>query len=45
MHLHVSGVTGPSSGGSALLLFGVIVCVGCVLTACRLRVNATTCFG
>jgi hypothetical protein len=36
MPLHVSGVTRPSSGGSAQLLFGVIVCVGCVLAACRL---------
>jgi hypothetical protein len=36
MPLHVSGVTGPSSGGSAQLLFGVTVWVGCVLTACQL---------
>jgi hypothetical protein len=39
MPLHVSGVTRPSSGGSAQLLFGVIVCAGCVLTTCRLRWN------
>jgi hypothetical protein len=37
MDLHVSEVTGPSSGGCAQILFGVITCVGCVLTACRLR--------
>jgi hypothetical protein len=37
MPLHVSGVTRPSSGGSAQIQFGVIACVGCVLTACRLR--------
>jgi hypothetical protein len=30
MSLHVSVVTRPSSGGSAQMLFGVIVCVGCV---------------
>jgi hypothetical protein len=28
--LHVSGVTYPSSGGSAQIMFGVITCVGCV---------------
>jgi hypothetical protein len=32
MPLHVPGVTRPSSGGAAQLLFGVITCVGCVLT-------------
>jgi hypothetical protein len=32
MPLHVSGVTRPSSGGSAQMLFGVITCVRCVLT-------------
>jgi hypothetical protein len=35
--VHVLGVTGASSGGSVQLLFGVIACIGCVLTACRLR--------
>jgi phosphoribosylformylglycinamidine (FGAM) synthase-like enzyme len=35
MPLPVSGVTRPSSGGSAQLLFGVIACVRCVLTAHR----------
>jgi hypothetical protein len=30
MRLHVSGVTRPSSGGSAQLLFGVTACVACV---------------
>jgi hypothetical protein len=33
------GHTHPSSGGCAQLLFGVIVCVGCVLTACWLHWN------
>jgi hypothetical protein len=39
MPLHVSGVTRPSSGSSAQMLFGVTACVhvGCVLTACKLR--------
>jgi hypothetical protein len=37
MSLHVSGATHPSSEGSAQMLFGVIACVGCVLTACRLQ--------
>jgi hypothetical protein len=37
MPLNVSGATHPSTGGSAPLQFGVIACVGCVLTACRLR--------
>jgi hypothetical protein len=32
MPLRVSGVTRPSSGGPAQTLFGVITCVGCVLT-------------
>jgi hypothetical protein len=27
MPLHVSGITGPSSGGSAQMKFGVIMCV------------------
>jgi hypothetical protein len=36
MPLHVSGFTRPSSGGSAKLLCGVIACVECVFTACRL---------
>jgi Fe-S-cluster-containing dehydrogenase component len=31
MPLHVSGVTCPSSGGSAQMLFDVITCVGCDL--------------
>jgi hypothetical protein len=35
MPLRVSGVTRPSSGGSAQMLFGIITCVGCMLTACR----------
>jgi hypothetical protein len=39
MLLQVSGVTRPSSGGSAQLLFGVIACLGRVLTACRLQLN------
>jgi hypothetical protein len=30
MPLHVSGVTRPSSAGSAQMLFGVITCVRCV---------------
>jgi hypothetical protein len=34
MALHVSDVTHPSSGGSAPMLFGLITCVGCALTAC-----------
>jgi hypothetical protein len=37
MPLHVSGVTRPSPGGSAQMLFGVTAGVGCVLTTCRLR--------
>jgi hypothetical protein len=39
---HVSGVTRPYLGGSAQLLFGVIACVGRVLTARSLQpvVNA-----
>jgi hypothetical protein len=37
MPLHVSGVTRPSSGGSAQLLLGVISCVGCVDCAVRRR--------
>jgi hypothetical protein len=36
MPLHVSGVTRPSSEGSAQILFGAITCRGCVLTVCRL---------
>jgi hypothetical protein len=36
MPLHVLGVTRPSSGGCAQMLFGVITWVGCVLTECRL---------
>jgi hypothetical protein len=39
MPLHVSGVTRPSSGGSARMLFGVITSVGCVLTTGRLGWN------
>jgi hypothetical protein len=39
MPLHVSGVTRPSAGGSARMIFGVITCVECVLTECRLRFN------
>jgi hypothetical protein len=35
--LHVLGVTHPSSGGSAQVLFGVIMCAGCVLSTCSLR--------
>jgi hypothetical protein len=30
MPVHVSGVTRPSSGDSAKMLFGVITCVVCV---------------
>jgi hypothetical protein len=37
MPLHVSGVTYPSSGDSLQMLLGVITCVGCVMTTCRLR--------
>jgi hypothetical protein len=39
MSLHVSGVTRPSSGRYVQMLFGVITCVGCVLTACRYCVD------
>jgi hypothetical protein len=45
MPLHVSGVNRPSSGGSAQKLFGVIMCVGCVLTACRLWWSSVFCCG
>jgi hypothetical protein len=33
MPLHVSGFTRPPSGGSAHMLYGVISCVGCVVTS------------
>jgi hypothetical protein len=36
MPLYVSGITRPSSGGSAHMLFGVFTCVGCGLTTCRM---------
>jgi hypothetical protein len=52
MPLHFSGVTRPTSGGSAQLLFGVIACVGCVLATCNCaeppedgRVTPETCRG
>jgi hypothetical protein len=37
MPLHVLGTAYPSSGGSAQLLFGVTMCVGCVLAVCGLQ--------
>jgi hypothetical protein len=40
MPLHVSGITCPSSGGSAQMLFGVIAYVGCVLTAHAITPNS-----
>jgi hypothetical protein len=35
--LHVSGVTRPSSGGSAQMLFGVTTCAACTQSAHILR--------